>query len=156
MPEITFMCWNIQDFGAQRPCRGNYVALCNFIARVAFNQRVDILAILELRDGGIPYLADLASALNEVYNSPGNNAAGNWYYDCIGGAIKKGEGNTLLEKNVSPKTNNNIVHDKYHFENYALFWNHARNEAFTVLETDLPCRMACSPHLLSRVSLATP
>jgi hypothetical protein len=124
MPAITFMSWNIQTFGDQFTTRGNYAALCNFIARVAFNKGADILAIMELRSGGVAHLPTLAHALNITY---GANA--DWYYDWIKGGVRTDINNNAIANAAD------LIFDADHHEGYAVFWNDDRNADFRMFGT---------------------
>lgn len=124
MPAIRTMFWNIETFGDQMKTRGNYAAMCNFVARVAFNQGADILAIMELRSAGVPHLYTLAQALNNAYGP-----AGDWYYDWIRGAVRTDIGGAPVNDA------NDLAMDVDHHEGYAVFWNDAQHPNFTMLGT---------------------
>jgi hypothetical protein len=128
MPAITFMSWNVQNFGVNGNTRSNYVPLCNLIARVARVQGVDILALLELQSGGVAHLPTLAAALNAAY---GGNA--DWYFDWIKGSLDKNIGGNPIVGAAS------LDWDYDHHEGYAIFWNDERNVDFTMAGTTLPC-----------------
>ena len=118
MPDLTFMAWNIETFGDQTRPRGNYVALCNFIAHVVHNVGAAILAIMELRNSGTAYLNALAAALDNI-------CGGTWYYDWIKGAV-----------DTNPPANaTHLKWDADHHEGYAVFWNDARNGDFRLFQT---------------------
>src|SRR5689334_23181622 len=82
MPAIRILVWNIQDFGAAREVRGNYVAMCNFIAGVTALEQADVLVLQELKGGGVAHLPTLAAALN-------NRTAGAWVHDYVRGAFSR-------------------------------------------------------------------
>src|SRR5262249_8992152 len=112
MPSLRFMSWNVQTFGDNANPRGDYAAVCNFIARAAFNQGVDILALMELRSGGVAHLGTLAAALNTAYG-----VNGDWYYDRIKGSVRANIG-------VNPIAGAaDMAWDIDHHEGYAVFWN---------------------------------
>src|ERR1051326_1545953 len=123
MPNVTFMAWNVEVFGDPKRTRGNYAALCNFIAQAAFNQDVDILVLMELRTGGLPHLNTLMQSLNNVYPN------GDWYYDWIKGAADPNIGNAAVAGVAQ------LAMDSDHSEGYALFWNDAANANFHMLGT---------------------
>lgn len=127
MPQITFMSWNIQTFGDAMITRGDYTALCNFIAHVAFNQNVDVLAIMELRQLGVAHLPTLKASLNNVYGVNGVN--GDWYYDSIKGAVRANINGAVINDH------NDLNWDSDHHEGYAVFWNNSRHADFTMLGT---------------------
>jgi hypothetical protein len=127
MPNITFMSWNVQEFGVNRMTRGNYVPLCNLIARVAWSQGADIFALMELERDGVAHLPTLAAALNAIY---GGNA--DWYFDWIKGAIREGIGGNPIRGAAD------LDWDYDHREGYAVFWNDERNADFAMIPAVLP------------------
>src|SRR5438128_2505298 len=117
MPTITYVSWNIQNFGdANLKYRGNYIPLCSFIAAVARKVNADIIALMELGPGGVAMLGKLRGALANAFpqNSPG------WYSDYIKGAIDTND-NSGFNGNVT--TSAQLDWDgNAHLEGYALFW----------------------------------
>lgn len=128
MPQLKVMAWNIETFGDATRTRGNYVAMCNFIAHVVNNQQIDILVIEELRAQGPNYLSTLITALN-------TQTGGVWYGDFVLGALSVDPSITL------PTNVGDTRLDADHHEGYALLWNGSRSNDFTIAQQAVPLSM---------------
>ncbi|HEX6835887.1 MAG TPA: hypothetical protein VF334_04905, partial [Polyangia bacterium] len=114
MPTLTVTVWNIQDYGKNATkTRGTYTPVHNFIAEVLHQQQTDIFYLLELRQLGVPRLANLRTALAA-------QTGASWYYDWIKGAITAG---------TPPGPNTNITTaaqlawaQSANYEGYAVFF----------------------------------
>src|SRR5688500_18840091 len=114
MPNLRIMVWNVENFGNNVAAKGNYVPLCNFIAYVVAQQQVDILAIEEVRAGGVALLNQLNHALDAA------TLGGDWFYDHVLGALVYDPRTRL------PASSADTKNSKDHNEGYAVFWNNAR------------------------------
>ena len=118
MPQITFVSWNIENFGhmgdpGRRASHGpTYRPICNFIARTLHEVDADIFAMQELTNPGIAFLPTLQASLNNLF------APQTWSYDYIPGAVKFDDAinrpiNDTADLGFTPKA---------HSEGYAVFW----------------------------------
>jgi hypothetical protein len=124
MPTARIMVWNIQNFGDNVPAKGDYVPLCNFIAYIVANQVADVLVLQEVRQGGIARLNQLRHALDAATLG----LHGDWYFDWVRGALSVDPANV-----VAPLTSADTSMDSDHHEGYAVFWNNARANDFTLV-----------------------
>jgi hypothetical protein len=87
MPNIKVIYWNVENFGdPQNGRRGNYVPLCNFIARVVRNVDADILCLMEVRNTAMARLRRLQRALLNAYHIGGVQTC-DWYADWVPGSL---------------------------------------------------------------------
>ncbi|HEY0068784.1 MAG TPA: hypothetical protein VGE04_02305 [Chloroflexia bacterium] len=128
MPDVTVVAWNIETFGDRwNATRGaNYLPLCRHIGRVLMEVDADIFFMMELRSGGIPYLATLRAVL-DVLNA-GQNFT--WEYDYIPGAVVAGQAYPIGLPGQLGFT------QRAHGEGYAVFWRDAPE--FTMRDMRVP------------------
>lgn len=123
MPTITYMCWNLHDFGdASARYRGDYQPVANFIAAVARKMQVDIFSLVELNANGVAQLNKVRQALNAAYLP----AQRHWHYDWIKGGYKL----DVQFPPPPPPANSTFVNQDQlawslfaNSEGYAVFWN---------------------------------
>jgi Endonuclease/Exonuclease/phosphatase family len=124
MPTITYMSWNIQEFGdgIWGNYGGSYTARCQFIAAVAAKQMVDIFVIQELTRAGVSQLHTLRDYLTAVFHregvAPEDN---NWFYDWVPASYRAGGEGPNSNRNSSQELN---WEGQANGEGYAVFWRH--------------------------------
>jgi hypothetical protein len=114
MPQIKFMVWNVQNFGAATATaaiRGSMNLRLQTIARLAMEKEVNVLALMEVLPSSTPELRKLLESLRNASGQP-------WYCDwiasCIGAGVAPGTEPTSPENLTFSSRSRN--------EGYAVFW----------------------------------
>lgn len=129
---ITYMSWNVQNFGqatqAYANAKGNNsLLLAQFIARTAARNDVSILSIMEVMPTALPHLRSLLAALN-AHASAGAN---DWMFDYIKGSV-----DTLTPPGAVVNSPADLSWQSGTFsprrEGYGIFWRNGHAD-FTML-----------------------